>query len=49
MSALWIESSKSTTAMDALFAHQNFGPTAVCFSLRHATLLACFPIDSTNS
>jgi hypothetical protein len=39
---------ESTTVMEALFAHQNFVSTAVCFSLRRATLLACFPVESTN-
>jgi hypothetical protein len=39
---------ESTTDMEAFFAHQNFGRIAVCFSMRHATLLASRPIDSTN-
>jgi hypothetical protein len=39
---------ESTTVMEALLADQNFAWTTVCFSLRRATLLACFPVDSTN-
>jgi hypothetical protein len=39
---------ESTPVMEALLAHQNFVSSTVCFSLRRATLLACFPVDSTN-
>ena len=37
-----------TPAMEALLRCQNLGPTVVCFSLRPPTLLACYPVDSTN-
>jgi hypothetical protein len=48
MSAFWIGMIESPAAMEALFVHQNFGSPTVCFSLRHATLLACFPVNLTN-
>ena len=39
---------EKTSIMVVLLADQNFVSTAVCFSLHRATLLACFPADSTN-
>ncbi len=38
-----------SAAMEALFADRKFALTAICFSLRHATLLACFSVERATS